>query len=133
MAVKWALPCCLALLGACAALQPVGTPVTGDWGGRGVHLKMTATGGTLDYDCAAGTIEGPFRPNEDGQFSAVGTHTPGRGGPDTEGQTSTTYRVQYAGTIRGKRMRLHGRVANGVVLGPYNLRLGAEPSIVRCL
>jgi hypothetical protein len=30
-------------------------------------------------------------------------------------------------------MRLHGRVDNGVVLGPYDLRRGAEPTIVRCL
>jgi hypothetical protein len=131
--VKWVLPCCVALLGGCAAIQPVGTPVTGEWGGRHVHLALTATGGTLDYDCAAGTIEGPLRPNEDGQFSAVGTHTPGQGGPEAVGQVPPTYRVRYAGTVRGNRMRLHGRVDNGVVLGPYDLRRGAEPTIFRCL
>src|SRR5688572_25600305 len=131
MAVKRVLPFCVALLSACAIFPPAGLPVTGDWGGRHVHLRLTEAGGTLDYDCAAGTIKGPLRLNEDGQFSAVGTHTPGQGGPEIEGRVSPTYRVQYAGTVRGKRMRLHGRVANGVVLGPYNLRLGAEPSIVR--
>lgn len=94
---------------------------------------MTATGGTLDYDCAAGTIEGPLRPNEDGRFSAVGTHTPRRGGPETEEQVLPSYRVEYAGQVRGKLMSLHARVANGVVLGPFLLRNGTEPTIVRCL
>ena len=128
--MKWVLVSTVALLGACAALQPVGTPVTGDWGGRHVHLRLMATGGTLDYDCAAGTIE---RPTEDGRFSAVGTHTPRRGGPETEGQVLPSYRVQYAGQVRGKTMSLHARVANGVVLGPFLLRNGAEPRINRCL
>jgi hypothetical protein len=131
--VKWVLPSCVVLLGACAALPPLGTPVTGDWGGRHVHLKLTAAGGALDYDCAAGTIDGPLRPDADGAFSAEGTHTPGRGGPDTEGQAPPTYRVRYAGVVRGKRMRLHGRVDNGAVLGPFSLRRDAEPTIVRCL
>jgi hypothetical protein len=133
MAVKWVLLSYVALLGACAALPQLGTPVTGDWGGRHVHLRMTATGGTLEYDCAAGTIDGPLRLDADGAFSAVGTHTPGRGGPEIEGQELPTFRVRYAGVVRGKRMRLHGRVEDGVVLGPFSLRRGAEPTIFRCL
>jgi hypothetical protein len=127
------LPSCVALLGACAALPPASTPVTGEWGGRHVHLRMTAAGGTLDYDCAAGTINGPLRLDADGAFSAVGTHTPGTGGPEIEGRVLPTYRVQYAGVIRGDRMRLHARVKNGAVLGPFSLRRGAEPNLTRCL
>ena len=107
--------------------------MTGDWGGRHVHLRMTATGGALVYDCAAGTIDGPLRLDADGAFSAVGTHTPGWGGPEIEGQVLPTYRVRYAGVVRGKRMRLHGRVENGVVLGPFSLRRGGEPILFRCL
>jgi hypothetical protein len=133
LAVKWVLPLCVALLGACAALPPMGAPVTGEWGGKHVHLTLTATGGTLDYDCAAGTIDGPLRLDADGAFSAVGTHTPGWGGPEIEGRVLPAYRVQYAGVVRGDRMRLHGRVENGVVLGPLSLRRGREPIIFRCL
>ena len=131
--MKWVLPFYIALLGACAALPPADAPVTGEWGGRHLHLKMTATGGTLDYDCAAGTIKGPLRLDADGAFSAVGTHTPGSGGPEIEGRVLPTYRVEYAGVVRGDRMRLHGRVENGVVLGPFSLRRDAEPIIFRCL
>jgi len=131
--VKWVLPSCVALLGACAALPPAERPVTGDWGGRHVHLRLTVTGGTLDYDCAAGMIDGPLLVDADGAFSAEGTHTPGWGGPEIEGRVLPTYRVRYAGTVRGDRMSLQGRVENGVVLGPFTLRRGAEPIIFRCL
>jgi hypothetical protein len=120
---------CAALVAGCAAIPPLGAPVTGEWGGEHVHLTMTATGGTLEYDCAVGTIDGPFLPDADGAFSAVGTHTAGKGGVDTEGAALPTYRVRYAGAVRGARMKLHGRVDNGVVLGPLSLRRGAEPVI----
>lgn len=133
LAARWAFPAFAALVGGCAALPPLGTPVTGEWGGEHVHLKIAATGGTLAYDCAAGTIDGPFRPDADGALSAVGTHTPGSGGPDIEGRELPTYRVRYAGTVRGDRMRLHARVENGVVLGPFSLRRGREPTFFRCL
>lgn len=123
----WALLVCIALVGGCAAFRPFGTPVAGEWGGKHVQLKLTESGGTLAYDCAAGTIDGPLRRDPDGRFSGAGMYTPARGGPEIEGQAPPTYRVRYAGQVRGKRMRLHGRVANGVVLGPFWLRSGAEP------
>jgi hypothetical protein len=122
----WVLLACAALFGGCAAFRPLDTPVTGEWGGEHVHLKLTESGGTLAYDCAAGTIAGPLRLDADGVFSAVGTHTAGKGGVETEGAVPPTYRVRYAGVVRGARMRLHGRVDNGEVLGPFSLRRGAE-------
>ncbi len=44
-----------------------------------------------------------------------------------------TYRTRFAGTVSGDRMMLTGRVENGVLLGPFTLRHGAEPGIFRCL
>jgi hypothetical protein len=123
----WVVLACVALFGGCAAFRPTSTPVTGEWGGKHVQLKVTESGGTLTYDCAAGTIDGPLRRDADGRFSAAGLHTRAGGGPEVEGQAPPSYRVRYAGQVRGKRMRLHGRVSNGDVLGPFSLRLGAEP------
>lgn len=125
--MKWVLLSTVVFLGACAAFRPLATPVTGEWAGKHVQLKMTESGGTLAYDCAAGTIVGPLRRDADGRFWATGLHTPAHGGPEVEGQAPPTYRVRYAGQVRGKRMRLHGRVGNGEVLGPFSLRLDAEP------
>ena len=117
---------------ACAGVPAAGVAVTGQWGGTHVGLTLDASGGRLDYDCAAGTI-GPVVPGAGGDFAAEGTHTPGWGGPEVQGQVRPTYATRYTGSVRGNRMTLHGRVANGVLLGPFELRRDAEPIIFRCL
>ena len=96
-------------------------------------MSLTSSGGTTEYDCAAGTISEPVSVHSDGTFTAEGTHTPGRGGPEIEGQVMPTYRVRYNGSVRGDTMVLQGRVENGVLLGPFTLRRGAQPIIFRCL
>jgi len=127
--VLFALP----LLAACAAVPAVGRAVTGVWGGEHVGLNLTSTGGMLKYDCAAGTMSGPLMINRAGTFIARGTHTPGRGGPVIQGQRLPSYRVRYNGRVRDNTMSLQGRVENGVLLGPFTLRRGAQPMITRCL
>ena len=124
--------CLFLLLAACASVPAADGPVTGSWGGTHVGLTLDETGGRLEYDCAAGTI-GPLRAGPGGEFTAVGTHTPGTGGPEIEGQPRPAYRARYSGTVRGDRMRLQGAIENGVLLGPFELRRGAEPVIFRCL
>ena len=124
---------CALLLAGCAAIPVEPTALTGDWGGTHVGLHLTPAGGTLEYDCASGRITEPLAPRAGGVFEAQGTHTPGHGGPDVEGMVMPTYRATFTGTVRGDRMTLTGRVENGVVLGPFALRRGAEAGIFRCL
>ncbi len=118
---------------ACANVPPAGVPLTGRWGGDHVGLHLTPSGGTLDYDCAAGRIDGPVLPRADGTFQAAGTHTPGTGGPEREGVVPRSYAAQYDGSVRGDRMTLQVRVETGVLVGPFTLRRGAEPMLMRCL
>lgn len=120
------------LLGACASVPPAGVPVIGQWGGQHIGLTLDASGGRIEYDCAAGTI-GAVVPGPGGAFTAAGTHITGFGGPEREGQVHPTQPAQFSGTVRGDRMTLRGQVANGVVLGPFELRRGAEPMLLRCL
>jgi len=97
-----------------------------------VGLVLDASGGRLEYDCASGTI-GPIVPGPRGNFEAEGLHTPAAGGPDIEGQVRPTYRTRFRGNVRGNRMILRGTLQNGVVVGPFELRRGADPIIFRCL
>lgn len=122
-----------ALLASCAAVPPAGVPLTGRWGGDHVGLTLDANGGTLDYDCAAGAIAGPLVPLGDGSFAAIGTHSPGHGGPEQVGEVHPDFAARYVGTVRGDRMTLTIKVANDVLIGPYSLRRGAEPMLMRCL
>ncbi|HET9427762.1 MAG TPA: hypothetical protein VFO69_05325 [Allosphingosinicella sp.] len=123
----------LPLIAACATGPSVGVPVTGEWGGRHVGLSLTSSGGTLEYDCASGTITGPLIPTSSGSFAAEGVHAPAAGGPEIEGQVLPRHAVRYTGRIRGGTMNLVGRLDNGVILGPFELRRDAEPIIFRCL
>lgn len=128
------LPAVLAIVGAtaCVTAMPTG-PLTGSWGGQHVGLTITPAGGTLEYDCAVGRIDGPLIVQPDGRFKASGTHFPGIGGPERIGEIRPAYPTDYIGSVRGDRMTLTARVANGVLLGPFELRRGAEPNLLRCL
>lgn len=120
-------------LAACASLPPEGVPLTGQWGGRHVGLTLGESSGQLDYDCAAGTIDGPLVPLRDGTFEAEGRHTPGTGGPEREGEVRPSYRALYSGAVHGTRMTLQARVENGALLGPFTLARDSEPILLRCL
>ena len=121
------------LLSGCAAMPSPGTPVLGQWGGAHIGLTLDAGGGVIAYDCAAGRIIEPVVPRRGGAFAVAGTHTPGHGGPERAGEVMPTHTAQFTGTVRGDTMTLSGTLDNGVALGPYTLRRGAEAGIFRCL
>ena len=132
--MKTAAPLALALaLAGCVASPPPG-PLGNSWGGRGVALTLDAGGGRLEYDCAAGTIDGTLVPDAAGRFAAGGTHTPGLGGPARIDSPPASFPARYTGTVRGGEMRLEVDVpARALHLGPFTLRRGEQAVLLRCL
>lgn len=123
-----------AALSGCAAVSPPGGPLTGSWGANHVALTLDAGGGRVEYDCAAGTIDGPLVLDGAGRFAATGTHTPGQGGPARLDEVPPSYPARYSGSVRGDSMQLRIAVpARGLALGPYELRRGADGNLTRCL
>jgi len=99
-----------------------------------VSVQVTSTGGSLEYDCAAGVIEEPLRPDREGRFTAMGTHTPGHGGPIREGEIMPTVRARYDGQVERDEMSLLVTLTEtGVRLGPFQLRRGTSGLLMRCL
>lgn len=125
----------LAMIAAsCATPASSDRSLAGNWGGQHVGLVMGEANGRLDYDCAAGTIDGPMTADAAGRFAAPGTHTPGQGGPDRIGFTPPSYPARFSGNARGDTMTLTIDVPDlNVRIGPYTLRRDAEPMLLRCL
>lgn len=112
------------------------TPVMalGLWGGSHVSMHVTSAGARIEYDCAEGVIEEPLRPDAEGRFTAMGTHTPGHGGPIRVGEILPAFRARYEGRVQGEQMNLRVTTTDtGVELGPFELRRGSSGLLVRCL
>lgn len=123
-----------ALTAGCATPLAGDRQLTGRWGGQHVGLEISAVSGRLDYDCASGTIDDPLATDAAGRFSATGTHTPGQGGPDRIDYTPPSYPARYSGSVSGDVMTLVVDVAAiNARIGPYTLRRGTEPILLRCL
>ena len=130
-----AIAAVLLLLGCeTAGIAEPESALAGSWGGHHVSLVLEPGGGRLEYNCAAGEIYGPLRPDARGRFAATGIHIPGHGGPDRVGEAPPRLPAEYSGRVEGEVMALRVRVpSTGVDLGPFALRRGAEPVILRCL
>ena len=123
----------LLVLVGCESMVPTPTDASGAWGGQHVGLVVVGGLGSLEYDCASGTIDSFIMPARDGTFTAKGTHRPGQGGPVRVGQIFRAYPATYSGTLLKDEMTLHVKLEDGTTLGPYTLRRGAPPQITRCL
>jgi hypothetical protein len=135
--MKRQILCCLAIVGTILAACNTNVDsidVIGPWGGPHLAMVLTATGGTLEYDCAAGTISNDWTVTPDGLFAATGQHMPGHGGPIRIDEDTVRRPARYQGTIRGRTMTLTVVLTDSAtVLGVYSLTRGVTGSVFKCL
>ncbi|MBA3656993.1 MAG: hypothetical protein H0W69_06555 [Gemmatimonadaceae bacterium] len=124
----------ISTLSACAIGGPslYADSIVGSWGGARAGLVLTPDSGTISYDCAHGTLEGPVRSDRNGRFDVSGLHVREHGGPVRIDEVPNALPARYLGQINGDRMDLRVLVAKDT-LGPFTLRRGAAPQLVRCL
>ncbi|MBA3655829.1 MAG: hypothetical protein H0W69_00580 [Gemmatimonadaceae bacterium] len=124
----------MSTLSACAIGGPsqYGDSILGSWGGAHAGLLLTPDSGTISYDCAHGSLDGPVVSDLNGRFDVSGLHVREHGGPVRIDEVPDALRARYLGQINGDRMDLRVVVANDT-LGPFTLRRGAAPLLVRCL
>ena len=119
-------------LTACETIMPGLTPKSGAWGGSGIGLVLDGGSGTVDFDCASGTIDEAVFPGEGGVFSVKGTYRTGQSGPIKVGQIFRSQPAIYAGTIVKEGMNLSISLEDGTEVGPFTLRESAPPQLNRC-
>lgn len=134
---RLALPLLCALLSACAAPDPARdrAPVpalAGRWGGAHAALLLSPSGGSIEYDCAHGTLDAPPAPDARGAFRVAGRHVPEHGGPERAGERLPSQPALYQGRVDGDRMRLQVQVGSDL-LGPFLLRRDVDAQLLKCL
>lgn len=130
-------PLLLAALVAAGCSNPttVAGPLSpGPWGGEHITLLVREDGASAELDCAAGQVNERLVADEEGRVTAVGTFTPGTGGPVHEDRPPPTYTARYEGVLEGGTLTLRIVVPDlDQVVGPFTLRHGEEGRLLRCL
>jgi hypothetical protein len=121
------------VLAGCATLDDKPAYLTGAWGGPHIGITFEGALGSIEYDCASGTIDSIVLPAKDGRFTARGQHREGQGGPIRVGQIFRAQRATYSGEVQKDAMTLNVSLEDGTALGPFTLTQGATPQITRCL
>lgn len=136
---------CAAFLAICALSQAcVRAPTTeamsqersrlaaGVWGGQHLNVHVSDEGATLDFDAAHGVIPRPVTLDDDGRFSAQGTYTAERGGPQREGEEPEPQPAVYSGVVTGKEMTLNVTLTETKQeFGPYTLTRGSRGRVMK--
>ena len=120
-------------------VPPRGVPerklITGIWGGDHAGLTIDTSGfGTLEFDCAAGTIDQPFLVDSNGRFNLSGTYTQGHGGPSQIDEIPDKHPALYTGSTDGRTMTLTVSLTDvNRTFGPFDLTLGGSPKAIKCV
>lgn len=108
-------------------------PITGEWSGKHISLKITSHGAEVEYDCAHGAISRKIILDKNKRFSIEGTYEEEHGGPIRAGEQTAKIAVQYSGQINGKKMILTVKDKNSrKVIGSFTLLHGQESVLVKC-
>jgi hypothetical protein len=107
---------------------------TGTWGGAHIRIDVQPRSATIEYDCANGTIDGPFTIDSKGSFSWRGTFNREHGGPIRIDEKPNSRPAIYSGSIKGDTMTLTVKLADSKqVLATFTLQRGSEGRVRKCL
>jgi len=103
------------------------------WGGRDISLQMSASGASIEFDCAHGAIAEAIKPDAHGEFSVAGTYTPEMGGPVRKDNPPRDLPATYKGTISGDTMHLEVLLSDNTrQLPAFTLIRGSAGRVVKC-
>jgi hypothetical protein len=126
---------CLAVfIAACAsATGPDSVVPLGSWGGEHAVLTLDASGASIEFDCAHGTLSTPI-PLMHGSFDVAGDYVQEHGGPIREGEQVVHRPARYQGSIDGIKMALTVTLSDtSDRIGSFTLTRGTSGRVFKCL
>jgi len=114
--------------------RDINPALQGIWGGPHIGLTVGTLDTGVEFDCAEGTIFGPYLVEKDGSFAWAGDFTRGTGGPTRVGEgQQPPIPATYVGVVKGPEMTISVELEDHTVIGPFALERFAEPQLTRCL
>ena len=107
--------------------------LTGVWGGDHISMEITASGASIEYDCANGAISEKIVLDSAGHFEAHGSHSPEHGGPSRIEDEGRGQAATYRGTVTGDTMELTVILSkSNETVGKFTLTHGKSGRIRKC-
>lgn len=76
------------------------------WGGDHIAVEVTASGATIEFDCAHGTIDSVLTLDQDGRFDVAGSYTRERPGPIRDDDPPQSQAARYRGSLKDATLTL---------------------------
>lgn len=122
--------------GACSGSAPTSPDrhlQPGTWGGEGVSLTVTSSGGRLEFDCASGEITEQLTTDAGGRLTAAGVFVQEQGGPVRIDAEPERQPARYSGRRAGQTLTLEVILtASNQTVGSFTLIHGAVPRLRKC-
>jgi hypothetical protein len=109
------------------------TVPNGTWGGDHIALSVTDGGGTVELDCAHGTLDHPLELDDVGRFSVAGTFVPEHGGPITADEVAERRPARYQGRLDHQELEITITIEGQTGQGPFTVTLGKAPKVNKCV
>ena len=106
---------------------------TGTWGGPHIRMQVDSGSASIDYDCANGTIDGPFNLDSKGRFTWHGSHRREGPGPIRADEAANGQAAIYTGSVKGDTMTLTVKLADtNDVVDTFTLTRGGAGRVFKC-
>lgn len=104
----------------------------GKWAGDRLIMTVRPDGATINSDCARGAINQPLHLDRHLRFSATGTFTADKAGPQKADEAVRAIPSTFRGQLAGDTLDLSIE-AEGQELRKFKLQRGGTVKLVRCL
>jgi hypothetical protein len=103
------------------------------WGGEHIHMEVTDGGGSVEFDCASGSIDQPIVLDSGGNFDVKGKYRREHAGPILRDEENNGSPARYTGRVREKVLTLTVTIKEPEeIIGTFTLAQGSPSRVMKC-